>query len=212
MHTSFEASPRPQCSMVLLGEGDFPVTVSESGDNSRNIEWRDHRALKQVEEINKGGFECLKYVGGTMSPEQQVCRSSLLCPAPAPALSLSRKRTLVRCACALLSFVLLGGVIIILTQAIDWSHRRLQPPKLRWLKENLPSSWERARKAFDLSDWLVYSACGKDVRSVCTVGCKWGYLAHENREWSHPHAPPPDASCFEEEGRHRARARRALTS
>ena len=35
----------------------------------------------------------------------------------------------------------------------------------------------------DLSDFLVYRASGNDVRSVCTMACKWTYLAHEKR-WS----------------------------
>ena len=58
---------------------------------------------------------------------------------------------------------------------------RPQPPKLTWLKRHLPDSWQRARKAMDLADFMVYMASGNDVRSVCTVGCKWSYLAHEER-------------------------------
>jgi len=59
--------------LVLLGDGDAPVTVSLSGDDARNIiEWRDHRAVDEADIINGGGHECLKYVGGKMSPEQQV--------------------------------------------------------------------------------------------------------------------------------------------
>lgn len=33
------------------------------------------------------------------------------------------------------------------------------------------------------ADWLVYRACGEDVRSACTQACKWTWLAHERR-WS----------------------------
>lgn len=54
-----------------------------------------------------------------------------------------------------------------------------QPPKLKWLKERLPSTWERARKFLDLADYLAYESCKVDVRSLCTVVCKWTYLGHE---------------------------------
>src|SRR5690606_20379033 len=67
-----------------------------------------------------------------------------------------------------------------------------QPPKLKWIKENLPESWKRIRRFFDLQDFLVYQACGKDIRSLCTVVCKWTYLGHEgeNGSW--------DKSFFEQ--------------
>lgn len=55
----------------------------------------------------------------------------------------------------------------------------MQPPKLMWLKTYLPATWARARRCFDLADYLVYEACHEDVRSVCTVVCKWTYLGHE---------------------------------
>ncbi len=54
-----------------------------------------------------------------------------------------------------------------------------QPPKLKWLKERLPSTWRRARKFLDLADYLTLRATGVDVRSACTVVCKWTYLGHE---------------------------------
>ena len=54
-----------------------------------------------------------------------------------------------------------------------------EPPKLMWLKENLPQTWAGAGKFLDLADYLVYQACGDDVRSQCTVVCKWTYLGHE---------------------------------
>jgi FGGY-family pentulose kinase len=54
-----------------------------------------------------------------------------------------------------------------------------QPPKLRWIKDHLPGAWGRTRRFFDLADYLVYEACGEDVRSLCTVVCKWTYLGHE---------------------------------
>jgi D-ribulokinase len=54
-----------------------------------------------------------------------------------------------------------------------------EPPKLKWIKENLHDTWERARRFFDLADYLVYEASCEDVRSLCTVVCKWTYLGHE---------------------------------
>jgi FGGY-family pentulose kinase len=69
-----------------------------------------------------------------------------------------------------------------------------QPPKLRWLKENLPETWRRAQRFFDLADYLVYEACKVDVRSLCTVVCKWTYMGHEGEHggW--------DRSFFEQAG------------
>ncbi len=55
-----------------------------------------------------------------------------------------------------------------------------EPPKLKWIKENLPETWKRTRRFFDLVDFLVYEATRNDVRSLCTVVCKWTYLGHEN--------------------------------
>jgi len=54
-----------------------------------------------------------------------------------------------------------------------------EPPKLKWIKEHLPETWRRAAKFFDLADYLVYESCKEDVRSLCTVVCKWTYLGHE---------------------------------
>jgi len=55
-----------------------------------------------------------------------------------------------------------------------------EPPKLLWIKENLPQTWRRAGKFFDLADFLSWRATGQDLRSVCTFVCKWCYLAHRN--------------------------------
>jgi FGGY-family pentulose kinase len=54
----------------------------------------------------------------------------------------------------------------------------MQTPKLLWVKEELPRTWNRARRFLDLPDFLVYRATGNDVRSLCTTVCKWTYLAH----------------------------------
>ena len=59
----------------------------------------------------------------------------------------------------------------------------MQTPKLLWLKENLPAAYADAGQFFDLADYLTWRASGSLARSVCTVTCKWTYLAHERR-WS----------------------------
>ncbi|RJP70170.1 MAG: ribulokinase [Candidatus Abyssobacteria bacterium SURF_17] len=56
-----------------------------------------------------------------------------------------------------------------------------EPPKLLWIKENLPRTWCDAGKFFDLADFMVYAASGVDIRSLCTVVCKWTYLGHERK-------------------------------
>jgi len=115
------------CSLVVLGEGGRPVSVSASGDSDRNIVvWMDHRAREQAARINRGGHAVLRYVGGSISPEMQT-------------------------------------------------------PKLLWLKEHLPKSFESAWQFFDLPDFLSWRATGSLARSICTVTCKWTYLAHEQR-------------------------------
>ncbi|CAK9325758.1 unnamed protein product [Citrullus colocynthis] len=54
----------------------------------------------------------------------------------------------------------------------------MQPPKLLWVKENLPDTWSMVFRWMDLSDWLSYRATGDDSRSLCTTVCKWTYLGH----------------------------------
>jgi D-ribulokinase len=55
----------------------------------------------------------------------------------------------------------------------------METPKLLWLKENLPETFTGAGRFFDLADYLTWRATGDFSRSVCTVTCKWTYLAHE---------------------------------
>jgi D-ribulokinase len=59
----------------------------------------------------------------------------------------------------------------------------MQTPKLLWLKQHLPDSFRAAGHFFDLADFLTFRATGSHARSVCTLTCKWTYLAHERR-WS----------------------------
>jgi FGGY-family pentulose kinase len=52
----------------------------------------------------------------------------------------------------------------------------MQTPKLLWLKQHQPASWQRAARFLDLADFLTYKATGDDTRSLCTTVCKWTYL------------------------------------
>jgi FGGY-family pentulose kinase len=66
---SFDAT----CSLVVLDREGNPLPVNEEGEAERNIiVWMDHRALKETEEINKGGYDVLRYVGGGLSPEMET--------------------------------------------------------------------------------------------------------------------------------------------
>jgi D-ribulokinase len=115
------------CSLVVLGEGGQPLSVSPSGDPRRNIiVWMDHRAMDQTRRINQTGEGVLDYVGGTISPEMET-------------------------------------------------------PKLLWLAEHMARTFGDAWQFLDLADFLTWRSTGSLARSVCTVTCKWTYLAHENR-------------------------------
>jgi D-ribulokinase len=59
----------------------------------------------------------------------------------------------------------------------------MEIPKILWLKRHLPASYAAAGHFFDLADYLSFRATGSTARSVCTVTCKWNFLAHEQR-WS----------------------------
>jgi D-ribulokinase len=51
----------------------------------------------------------------------------------------------------------------------------METPKLLWIKQNLPETWQSAGKFLDLADYLTYRSSGVDARSLCTVVCKWTY-------------------------------------
>ena len=55
----------------------------------------------------------------------------------------------------------------------------METPKLLWLAENMPETFASAWQFFDLTDFLTWRCTGSLARSVCTVTCKWTYLAHE---------------------------------
>lgn len=55
----------------------------------------------------------------------------------------------------------------------------METPKLLWLKENKSEIFKRAAHFFDLTDFITWKATSDLSRSVCTVTCKWTYMAHE---------------------------------
>jgi D-ribulokinase len=57
----------------------------------------------------------------------------------------------------------------------------MEVPKLLWLAKHMPQTFKRAGHFFDLTDFLTWRASGSRRRSVCTLTCKWTYLAHERR-------------------------------
>ncbi|CAM5324243.1 FGGY family carbohydrate kinase [Mycolicibacterium aubagnense] len=57
----------------------------------------------------------------------------------------------------------------------------METPKLLWLAEHKPETFANAWQFMDLTDFLTWKSTGSLARSVCTVTCKWTYLAHEQR-------------------------------
>ena len=57
----------------------------------------------------------------------------------------------------------------------------MQTPKLAWLARSKPEIFARSAHFLGLTDWLSFRATGSLARSLCTVACKFGYLAHEGR-------------------------------
>ena len=60
----------------------------------------------------------------------------------------------------------------------------METPKLLWLAENMPQAFSTAWQFFDLTDFLTWRCTESLARSICTVTCKWTYIAHEQR-WDH---------------------------
>ncbi|MFD1626300.1 FGGY-family carbohydrate kinase [Azospirillum griseum] len=59
----------------------------------------------------------------------------------------------------------------------------MEIPKLMWLKRHRPDAWARSGLIFDLADYLSWMSTGRNERSVCTLTCKWTYLAHADQPW-----------------------------
>jgi FGGY-family pentulose kinase len=57
----------------------------------------------------------------------------------------------------------------------------MELPKILWLRRHFPERHATVWRYFDLADYMVWRATGADVASVCTLTCKWNYLAHEQR-------------------------------
>lgn len=57
----------------------------------------------------------------------------------------------------------------------------MELPKILWLKNNYPERYKQVWRFFDLADFLVWKATQTDVASVCTLTCKWNYLAHKHQ-------------------------------
>lgn len=55
----------------------------------------------------------------------------------------------------------------------------MELPKVLWLKRRHPDRYARVERFYDLADWVVWRCTGEDVASVCTLTCKWNWLAHE---------------------------------
>ena len=61
------------CSLVAVGPGGAPVSVSPDGAPDQDIVlWYDHRATAEAEEITATGNAVLDAVGGRISPEMQM--------------------------------------------------------------------------------------------------------------------------------------------
>lgn len=57
----------------------------------------------------------------------------------------------------------------------------MELPKILWLKRHLPQQHARVHRYHDLADHVVWRMTGADAASFCTLGCKWNWLAHEQR-------------------------------
>jgi FGGY-family pentulose kinase len=61
------------CSLVVLDEAGAPLPAEPDGDPAQDvILWADHRARAEADEINAGGQEVLRYVGGRISLEMET--------------------------------------------------------------------------------------------------------------------------------------------
>jgi D-ribulokinase len=75
----------------------------------------------------------------------------------------------------------------------------METPKLLWLAENMPETFRSAWQFMDLTDFLTWRATGSLARSMCTVTCKWTYLAHESR-WDETYFRSIELGALADEG------------
>ncbi|ETO15694.1 hypothetical protein RFI_21672 [Reticulomyxa filosa] len=68
----------------------------------------------------------------------------------------------------------------------------MEIPKIVWVKHICPGgittttrtiitqeSYKEVAKWMDLADFLTFKATGKEVRSMCTLTCKWTFASHK---------------------------------
>ncbi|WP_407330442.1 FGGY-family carbohydrate kinase [Enterovibrio sp. 27052020O] len=88
-------------------------------------------------------------------------------------------------------------------RVLDYVGGRISPemetPKLLWLKEQRPDVFEKAWQFMDLTDFLTWRATGDLARSVCTLTCKWTYMAHED-SWDRSYFDAIGLSALSDEG------------
>jgi FGGY-family pentulose kinase len=61
------------CSLAVVGPGGAPLSIDPDGAAEQDvILWADHRAIAEADEINAGGYDVLRYVGGVISPEMET--------------------------------------------------------------------------------------------------------------------------------------------
>ncbi|CAB4255701.1 similar to Saccharomyces cerevisiae YDR109C Putative kinase [Maudiozyma barnettii] len=54
----------------------------------------------------------------------------------------------------------------------------MEIPKIKWLKDNLPTGTFERCKFYDLSDFLTFKATGNQAKSLCAAACKQGFLPY----------------------------------
>lgn len=59
----------------------------------------------------------------------------------------------------------------------------MDPPKILWLKQYKYSCFQNVSHFFSLPDFLVWKFSGQNIRSVCSVTCKWLYKSLE-KDWN----------------------------
>ena len=144
---SFDAT----CSLVALGEGDTPVTVSPTGNAEQNIiVWMDHRAIDQADRINRTHHPALKYVGGVISPEMEPPKL-LWIKEHIPATWKNATR-----------FLDLADFMVYRSTGTD--ARSLCTTVCKWLYDSRKRGWDRSFfKTIGLSELLSRGAIGTQV-------------------------------------------------